>query len=824
MYCLDKPITIHDITALEKIIDLVKNFSDKNPIRKEKINYEQMRKELNQIKPAETFDYKVFNKVLKRIRAIITQEVHSDLFLISGGHGGIIIEDKGFCEFDSPKFAIQRLLDKMNLALETSMPYNLEIAMSCLEWLNRHYPETIAEFKRLFQRGRFEIINPTYSQPYNLIIGPESNIKQFEYGLRVLKQLGLDCNLYYCSEVSLHPQIPQILKGFNLNFGSLRTRLLGIAPTTSSGHILWKGLDNTLIETITDQAGIFNGEYWHGTFFREIPNLLFQAVGRPFMEHIIYSSIEDFVMPLAYQAEIWRISRFLEVFGKFILCSELFQLTASDGEFQFSRDDFALGGYIFIPSDLFLHNKECETALICAEILNCILGFFSEESNDSLFEELWPKLLLTQAHDNYAVPFMRTGDYSAQQLSAEELKHIELPATKVAISEVSKQIQKEVQTRCRNFIDESLGKLAGHLGANSMDTSDATTFLIFNPTAIAKRDIVSIPVKLENPSRLTLMGNTGRLTFQYEDSTLKFIPEIPPLGYGLYSLSPQDTPHSEKKGTFFYTVELSVDSKGIEIKFNAMRVYELKFESSYDYKLSLTEHHKDSIEDKYIVRGKIQDKDFQLEIVQYEGVNRLEFLLESALLKAIILSPAIPVAKTLINYPFGIEETKRSNIQTLDFLWLAGEAKGIIFMIKNSQRFVINRANFTIRNLINPTGRFEFAIAITTEHAFDSVSGFYTAFQFKLVGIPIQGQANFLKRSDSFLSLTTPITLINLWRRQKQSFLRVFNPSNSEQSIGIKGVLLKHQLKEIDFNYNPARDSPNTQEKIGPWKIKTYEI
>ncbi|GAH07619.1 unnamed protein product, partial [marine sediment metagenome] len=158
-------------------------------------------------------------------------------YYIFGGHGGVIINNIGFCEFDSPEFAMKRLIERMKLAIKTRMPYNIEVALCCFEWLKNQYPNKISEFIKRFKQGRFEIINPSYSQPYNLIIGEESNIKQFEYGLKVLNELGLDCRIYYCSEVSLHPQIPQILKGFNIDFCSLRTRLLGTCPSTNSGKI-----------------------------------------------------------------------------------------------------------------------------------------------------------------------------------------------------------------------------------------------------------------------------------------------------------------------------------------------------------------------------------------------------------------------------------------------------------------------------------------------------------------------------------------------------------------------------------------------------------
>jgi hypothetical protein len=822
----DLKITSEDVGALYKILDLIKEFSDKNPIRKEKIDYIAIKAEVKSIgkevsEGKQQIDAPLM-KLLKKLRSIIKREVHPDVFFIVAGHGGIIIDDIGFCEFDDPRFALTRLLERMKLAIETNMPYNIEVAMCCLDWLKKRYPEDMSKFIQLFKAGKFEIINPTFSQPYSLIVGAESNIKQFEYGLRILKQLGLPGNLYYCSEVALHPQIPQLLKGFNIKYGSLRTRLLGTCPTTHSGHINWIGLDDTSIESLTDISGMFNGEIWHGTFFKELPGLLFQAVARPFLNHIIYSSLEDFIMPLPYHEEIWRLSRFSDLFGRFVLSSDIFQFTELDGAFKFTRDSFFLGHYIFNPTDLFLHNKNSEISLISAEIVNSVLGLFDEESEDALLEDLWAKLLLTQAHDNYAVPDMHAGDYSANQLSREEYKQLTLGSKKLSISKLSIEIQKEIQLRCNSYILQGLEKLGRYLGTQS--DIPQTSVLVFNFSPTSRCDIISIPIPLEHPSKLQLICNNAIIPFQYRDSKLEFISEIPPLGYKIYSLLEHDSEKSPEEGKFFYTLTLSNDKKTLHIQFNENQVYELTFQSAFDYELSIGAYSKSPVEERFKILGQIKDTNFELEVVQYAEVNRLEFVLESNSLKDIVLIPSIPIVKSIINYPFGIEETHRSRIETLDFLWLQGERQGLIFLIKNSPRFIINRKNFTIHNLINSKGRFEFVIAVTEENALHTAVEHLNAYQYRLFGIKLPNNYEFSKTNDSFLSITKPLTLINLWRRQGQTYLRIFNPSQQDQPINLQGILVKTQLHEIDLNYNDLRLIINGEFTLGPWKISNLKL
>jgi hypothetical protein len=798
---------LEDILALGNVFKLVVNFVEKNIIRKKKVNFNKIKEKIHRLESIkeEEKQLKQYKSILRRLHSIIKNDLLIDTYFIVGGHGGIIIKDIGFCEFDSPKSAIDALLRKMNLAVETGMPYHLEIAVSSLEWLNEKYPDKIREFLRIFKLGKFEIINPTFSQPYNLIIGPESNIKQFEYGLKELKKLGLDSNIYYCSESSIHPQIPQILKGFNIDYSSLRTRLLGVNPTSNSAYINWIGLDNTVIDTIVDQSGVFNGEYWHGTFFKEIPNLLFQAVSRPFMKYIIYSNIEDFRNPEPYQEEVWRISKTSEIFGRFLQCSEFFKLFEQNGEYKYHRDEFLLGDYVLLPYELFLQNKNSEILLLSAEFINFILGFFNTNSNDRLFEDLWKDLLLTQAHDCYAVPFIRSGDYTQMQLGNGEFENLEKNSVNITISDLSIQIHKEIQKKCRNFIIQSLSFIANELAHKSNGSEQfPKSYLVFNPTPYTRNDVISI--------------------YSNQDLILKTIESIPGFSYKILSYPEEFKQEIKNQSSFFYKIEILDDLNTIQVKYNKKNVFVLKFNTKQAYELYLEDQFKDDIEERSIIIGMSKNQAFKIELIQYRTINRLEFLIDSHSLQEIILTPKFKIEKSIINYPFGIEETKRSKIQTLDFIWLKGSIQGIIYIEKNSQNFKINRESFEIRNLISSKGRYEFAISITDENSSISPIFYVKSYYHKFFGVILEENLHFTRNTDTFLSIVPSISVINLWRRKNGSFLRLFNPNNEEQTIKLSGKLVKSQIKELDFNYKVLSSLKSDKVEIKPWKIKTLKL
>ena len=783
-------IELEDFIALEKVIYLIKEFSEKILIKKKKFEFSKLIDKIDSLKSQSDINIKekTFNRVLRKLKTIIQQDLHIPLYFLVGAHGGVIIEDSGFCEFDSPEYALSTLIHRMELAIKTNMPYNLEIATCCLEWLQLHTPSSFSRFLELFNEGKFEIINPSYAQPYNLIISAEANIKHFEYGLKTLKGLNLPCDLFYCSESSLHPQIPQILKGFDIQHGSLRVRLLGVNPTANSAVISWIGLDNTSIDALIDQSGIFNGEFWHGAFFKEMPNLLFQAVGRYYMEYILYSCIEDFMNELPLKEEVWRVSNYSEILGKFLLCSDVFQIIKKEGEYKFSRDQFLIGDYAVLTSELLLQNRRAEIALISAEFMNTILGQYNEKSSDSYFEELWKKLLLAQAHDSFVVPFIKTGDYSRAQLSKEEFERLNLSEGSISISDLSIQIFLEIQTKCNKLIENMFKQMT----KNAEGSKEYA--LIFNPTPYPRRDVVEI-----------------------EGFKKKFISEVP--GYGCTRIFLDEI--KNQNPSFLFDVSILADLKTIRVKFKGEIAYEIYFNSNIIYTLEVSQKLNNSIEETIEITGNMENKNFTLHITQYNEINRLEFILDSNSLSEIVIIPKVQIEAAFINYPFGIEKTKRTKIQSLDFLWLKGPRQGLIYIQKNMQKFLINQKSFQISNLIPGNGRYEFCVSMMENQT--PLLYVYTYYH-RLIGHLFDKVTDFKSPTTSLLSLDPPVATTNLWKREESTFLRLFNSSDENVYVELKGDLLKNQLTEINFNFKEITSSNDNIFEIEPWKIKTFKF
>jgi len=359
-------------------------------------------------------------------RAIRNATNRPEIFISVGIHGNILFSDTGYCEFDDPAHAWKFIEKWAKISSgcsqnskksnqQTCFPIGFEIGICTLEELSKKYP-----IWKLLHDNHVEIINSLYSQPYLRHIGEESNFRQFLIGLETLSKNNLSCHVFFSSEHSLHPQLPQLLKGFNIELAFATNRLGGASPTTNRPKVIWIGKDDTEITSIVSQSGISNGQIWHGKFFQELPHLLFSAYSRPDLNQVFLSNIED----LAYNfKEIPTIMNHIQEFERVKIHFRKFYAFKEEKicisrRIKWTIEDFPL--HILQNSDLIHANRNCEDHLVNIEavcaLLNTDGNYFSQEE----FKDLWRDLLISQNHDAYIVPFTTPGLYMVMQGLATE--------------------------------------------------------------------------------------------------------------------------------------------------------------------------------------------------------------------------------------------------------------------------------------------------------------------------------------------------------------------------------------------------------------------
>jgi alpha-mannosidase len=133
-----------------------------------------------------------------------------------------------------------------------------------LELLANDSPEVFQQLRGYANDGRVCFYNGTYAQPHLQTLSAESNLRQYQFGREVYRDLGLSpVKVYAHQEASVHDQVPQLLQAFGIPFAvvpGFMTTLVHLEPgemllhgvrgprfIQGSEFAAWQGLDGTTV-------------------------------------------------------------------------------------------------------------------------------------------------------------------------------------------------------------------------------------------------------------------------------------------------------------------------------------------------------------------------------------------------------------------------------------------------------------------------------------------------------------------------------------------------------------------------------------------------
>ncbi|GAB4317254.1 MAG: hypothetical protein Kow0069_19900 [Promethearchaeota archaeon] len=707
-------------------------------------------------------------RVLTRVRGIVAELVPPPVHAFVGGHGGVVVDDFGYCEFDAPRLALERLVERVERANSLGVPYLVEVAPCVLEWASSRFPDLVAALVEALRAGPSEFVNPAHSQPYALLLGPESTLRQFEFGFQVLDDLGLPCGAYWPTEASTHPQLPGVLRAFGVRVASLRSRLLGSGPSSPGGLVEWEGLDGSSVLALTDQPGVFNGEYFHGTFYRELPSLLFQLAAKPTTTRVLLSCVEDVVMTPPGEDEVWRTARWRPlVTFESPTSFALGDGNRPDGVARYRRDEFQLSPKLGVASDLLALVRRAEGTLLAFEALHAAhpsagLAVTTEELERTL-DDAWRALLVAQAHDCYAVPNVRPGDYSFQQLDAGTLARLGVRRGGPPIHEAAAKQLARALAALRDCFEWSWTSLEGAIPA-----AIKKKVFAFNPTCFTR------PVGLDE-AFAPFSGAEGVLGYLVPWIML---PRLRFFSSRTFDLGPDGR-------TFHWNEHASLRVAGVAhwepdprhaagwvVKRPGGRSLTLIAALSFDGGVEL------ALEGRAAAGGEVA-----FEFDQLDG------------------------AVVRLNYAFGVEPTRRRLVQSLDGLLVTGagstgESRLAVlhvnvpwFRIDRRERGVelaalLGRGSSHVLCLesLGPESASEEGPSV--EFSFARAASLHSVPLVAVAGSGTSGAGTF-RASPSALQVAPPFVVTSVWRRNGRVFCRAWNCSGERRAGAIEGDLAK---------------------------------
>jgi len=313
---------------------------------------------------------------------------------------------------DAPEYVerIKRNLDSLEKIPGLRIDYDFSSVE--LDALCKRFPEVYRKMKEMYKQGKLDFLNGTYSQPHLQVLGSESNWRQFELGLKTVKDLfGKDINVYLTQETGLHEQLPQILKSFRFNLAALPAFYANIEIISGKfelgfedGPMLVKG--DEFVEAVAldgTSLPVFLGTYSHGWRIRE---------GRVETGDVCNKEIAK---DLYSGSPVWRaIPDMMEIDQEaYDAINRIFDIESFEKSLAERVKDapprakarvYTYWSYIegVWADELLRKNKQAEENAILAEALNCI-GVMSNTSRnfDKKLQKIWQTILKYQHHDVY---------------------------------------------------------------------------------------------------------------------------------------------------------------------------------------------------------------------------------------------------------------------------------------------------------------------------------------------------------------------------------------------------------------------------------------
>ena len=440
-------------------------------------------------------------------------------YFIDGYHGGVW----GHYPIGYTSFIVDQLEKhpdwKINLEIEPeTWARDLKSDAAGLTALKKFLSDTSVN-------SRVEYVNPAYGQPYMFNISGETIIRQFSYGIKMLKGHfpSLNFKTYSSEEPCFTSALPQILKSFGYQYASLKnpnTCWGGYMRAHGKEMVNWIGPDGTAILTSPRYAieDLKPKSTWE---------TIASSNSNTFIKNAFADGIEN-PIGMTLQDAGWRFGPWLRKdFYKpteYTTWKNYFENIADKTkatDWKFSQED-VLTSLVWgsqVLQQLAQQTRIAENKIVQAEKIASINKL---ENNlpypTSAIDEAWRGLMLAQHHDCWIVPYNgKKGDTWADKV--------------------------KVWTGRTNAIADSIG-------ARGVGVINGKSFYvkIYNTLGRSRSELVTIKLPngfSGNEAIAILDNNKKQLTIQaLKDSAIVFNANVPAFGYAVYEIK-----KSERKST-----------------------------------------------------------------------------------------------------------------------------------------------------------------------------------------------------------------------------------------------------------------------------------
>ncbi|MFS8617489.1 MAG: glycoside hydrolase family 38 C-terminal domain-containing protein [Solitalea sp.] len=331
-----------------------------------------------------------------------------DAYFVDGYHGGIYGH--------YPDWQTRFMVDQ--LTRHPDWKISLEIEPETWDSVRVYDPEAYRDFREALMKPgfaeRIDIVNPSYGQSYLYNISGESIIRQFDLGIRKMREHFPDFtySTYSSEEPCFTSALPQILTSFGFKYAVLKnpnTCWGGYTRAFGGELVDWKGPDGTAIKTVPRYASeaLEDNSTWQtkawGNGVEYIRAALEQGIQHP-VGMCLQDAAWDGGPWLGADNPTYRPSHYVTWTRYF----EDIAIPEAPEVWELSQEDIQVslvwGAHVL--QKLAQQVRQAENSITMAEKLAAGASVYAGRPwRSPEFDEAWRNLALAQHHDCWIVPY-----------------------------------------------------------------------------------------------------------------------------------------------------------------------------------------------------------------------------------------------------------------------------------------------------------------------------------------------------------------------------------------------------------------------------------
>ncbi|MBQ9787030.1 MAG: hypothetical protein IJW33_02540 [Lentisphaeria bacterium] len=400
-------------------------------------------------------DQKHLKRAFELLAEIRQELIPIDIRIAEYPHSGIMFDDQGFFEMDWPEGSYRKVSALLDDVEKNNYRCGFEMGASCWEKFTRKFPTLVPRIRRLWEEGKIELSNGTWSLPYSEFSPLAMQYWQFQYGMETFKDIfGKAPELYQCQENAFPPQLPEFLDAFGYSGTAHVTQNQGTVPLVRDPLFAYTAPSGIKVTALgSNDEKFFKGGI---NIFLDLPLTM--------MEHQEKKTLDMFsMMDLSYiplREAMIRTAKYAQVFCRFVRGCDLIpeKTSAADlPEYRFTPEDYCFAqGYFY---NNYTHRNafsQLEDIYILFTRVQAAQRLFP--AGEEISSDFLRQLCTLEAHDCQRVQGQRTGEFYFQENNEVSPSGRKTLADK--LNEIKSAMRETLQRSAAEFLPEKTASLA----------------------------------------------------------------------------------------------------------------------------------------------------------------------------------------------------------------------------------------------------------------------------------------------------------------------------------------------------------------------------